>query len=186
MSDRNRRAAAMTIPTPLWPGLRLAQLGVLGFVRTFPWVLNPLRKAGMIHFASWTVVRRSAFRGAPGRPENVHHDYVLFDVAFQGDWEEYIDAFGQVFPWRLIGFWGTSFGFPGPRPTDRLRKFVDYSRLPVDHFWSAYPDHTPRTVEASLRLVERFDAFQSEVADLGPTDFAAAYQRFVRASQGDL
>ncbi|MGH9222746.1 MAG: hypothetical protein ACRD2W_02845 [Acidimicrobiales bacterium] len=187
MSNSNGRATAITVFTPIRP--RLAPFNRLSFAIARQ-IVNPItskvRRLSFIHFAWWAVVRRIPFNGPPQEPETLHSPYMVFESNFNGEWPDYIDTFGLEIPIRMWSVWGTSFGYPGARPTSDFIRYVGVNQFPVDHFYASYPDATTKTVRAAVRLRERVAAFQRETAHVTPEQFQAAYRRLVRDSQRDL
>ena len=79
MSNVCGRATAMTVLTPVRPGL----LGItkLGFIlpRKVPWMTKALRKLSFIHFARWSFIERVPDNGPPQRPERPRYAYLYFE-----------------------------------------------------------------------------------------------------------
>lgn len=186
IDNGNGRATAMTLLTAMRPGRIALQRFVFLLVRKVPLMTKALRDLAIVHVGWWSIIERIPDNGPPQQSEVLRSPYLLFESNFDGPWEPYIDTFGQRIAWKVNAVWGSCWGFPGARPTSGAIRYVDEHQLVVDHFYAAYPDGTPKTVLAGLRLRDRFDAFQAEIADLDDEHFEAAYRRFVRGSQADL
>ncbi|MDQ4098022.1 MAG: hypothetical protein M3144_09170 [Actinomycetota bacterium] len=180
------RATAITVLTPIRPGL--VGLSRLGFIlpRKIPWMTEALRKLSFIHFARWSIIDRIPDNGPPQRPERPRYTYLFFESNFNGTWDDYIDSFSYVMPVRMRLTWGSSFGFPGAKPVGSFKRYITHNEFEADHFYSAYPEATTTMVQSALELSRMFDAFRSETAALAPEDFAAAWRRFLASAQNYL
>ena len=186
MSNTCGRATAMTVLTPIRPGLvRLTKLGFF-LPRKIPWMTKALRKLSFIHFARWSFIDAIPDNGLPQRPERPRYSYLYFESNFNGTWDDYIDAFSYIMPVRMRLIWGTSFGFPGAKPVGRFKAYITHNEFEADHFYGAYPEHTASMVLASLSVNDKFEAFKDEKANLAPAEFAAAWRQFVQAAQTEL
>ncbi|MGH9223195.1 MAG: hypothetical protein ACRD2W_05295 [Acidimicrobiales bacterium] len=186
MSNVCGRATAMTVLTPIRP-VRLP-LNKVGFIlpRKVPWMTEALRKLSFIHFARWSIIERIPQNGLPQRPEHPRYPYLYFESNFNGTWDDYIDAFSYIMPVRMWLIWGTSYGFPKAKPVQRFKEYITHNEFEADHFYSAYPEHTATMVLVALRLNDKFEAFRTANAGLGPAQFAAAWRQFVQGAQTEL
>ena len=116
---------------------RLAPLALVYAGRKFP----ALR---FIHFASWSVLTRF-----PGAGERLRTPYLLFLSNFNSDFEQYIDAFSYVLGWWISNIWRFSYGFPGKKPSEAFKEFIERQELPSLHYYAAYPGETTGTVLAA-------------------------------------
>jgi hypothetical protein len=83
--------------------------------------------------------------------------------------------------------WGSSFGFPGPRPVGPFKDYIHANDLPIAHYYGAYPDATTKMVVSAQSVRDRFEAFQAEVAGIEDADeFRAAYNTFLTDVQHEL
>lgn len=181
------RATAITVLTPIKPGgTPLAR--VVFFLGEHVKMLNQaLAKLSFIHYARWTIITGLPFNGAPQRRERLHYDYLFFETNFDGSWDEYIDAFSEVVPGRMKAIWGTSFGFPGPKPVGPFKAYIHANDLPVAHYYCAYPDATTKMVLSALAVRTAFDDFRAKAVSINdPDEFFAAYVDFLTSIQHDL
>jgi hypothetical protein len=180
------RATAITVLTPIRPGL--VGLSRLGFIlpRKIAWMTEALRKLSFIHFARWSIIDHIPQNGPPQRPERPRYTYLFFESNFNGTWDDYIDSFSYVMPVRMRLIWGSSFGFPGAKPVGPFKRYITHNEFEADHFYSAYPEATATMVQSVLELSQKFDAFRAEAADLAPREFASAWRRFVSSAQKHL
>jgi hypothetical protein len=171
------RSTPLTVLTPMprvWAGLLR---GILA-VRRLLGPSRDLQRMSFIHFAHWSVITRF-----PGQERRSRYAYLLFRSDFNGAWGKYIDAFSIEIPLRMALIWGWSFGFPGALPPGPFRRYIARSDLPVDHYYSAYPDSGVNEVAAALRVR---DAYDRHLGDADPAVFADAWRRFLDEAQGDL
>jgi hypothetical protein len=134
----------------------------------------------------WSIIARIPQNGPPHRPERPRYTYLFFESNFNGTWDDYIDSFSYVMPIRMRLTWGSSFGFPGAKPVGRFKQYIAHNEFEADHFYSAYPESTTTMVQSALELDRTFDAFRTETAGLGPTEFASAWRRFLASAQKHL
>ncbi len=181
------RATAITVMTPIRPGMTPLVRLVLFGGKNLPPLTRPLVKLAFIHYARWSIVTGLPHQGPPQEKESLHYDYLFFETNFNGTWDEYIDAFSEVVPEGMKAIWGTSFGFPGPQPVGPFKTYIHANDLVVDHYYGAYPEATTKTILAALRLREKLDAFRAKAANITvPDDFKQAYDAFLADVQHDL
>lgn len=183
IKNEHGRVTAMTLITPIRWWLVWYQRWQFFCWRQVPASSNKLRSLEFVHYGWWAILSRMPHNGPPQPPEKLNNTYLLFESNFDGAWEPYIDAFGQVLRWRVNFVWWWSHGFPGSRPTGPPIKYVGANQFPVDHYYAAYSRGTNRMVRAALRLSEQVDAFEAETAHVDDDAFAAAYERLVRGVQ---
>lgn len=189
-------AITATRPWKTW-FLRLSF--VLIRVATFPIVQKLLHKVRLvatqkrlvdlsfIHFARWVIVPRRAFRRIEGQPrERLRYDYMLFCSNFNGDWEQYIQAFSQVIPGGMNLLWRWSPGFPGAEAITPFLGYIRQCQLDTDYYYSAYPGASTNDIRGALHLAEAFDAFAAEAKGLDPAAFESAHNRFLGTVAKDL
>jgi hypothetical protein len=185
--DAGGRAFPITVLTPLKPGGSPWLRFNFFFARRVPLFTRQLRKLSFIHYARWTVLRRIPQNGPPQQPEHLNHEYLLFTSNFNGTWDQYIDAFSEVVPWRMRMIWSSSFGFPGPKPAEHLKDYVRRNAFFTDHYYAAYPDASTTLVLSALALRRNFERFTRSVpADVGSEAFRRAWHAFLTDVQGDL
>jgi hypothetical protein len=151
-----------------------------------PVVTRPLVRLGFINFAHWSLFDRVPAAAGRRATRRLPQPYILFQSNFNGPKELYIDAFSLVVPIRLRLLWGGAYGYPGARPMERFRGFIEQHAIGSEHYWSAYPQASSRMVVSALELREHADRFAREAAALPPDEFAGAYRRFLRDVQGHL
>lgn len=175
-----------------WSGriwLPLLFWAVTLLARVEAWLRRPpgtLARLSFIHFARWTLVRRIPYNGAPQQKEKLSYPRLFFESNFNGGWEEYIDAFSHILTKGMILFWGTSYGFPQPKPTAPFKQYIKENELEASHFYSAYPQATTTMVLAAHDLERKFDAFKGRIEGATPDAFAEAWRAFLSEVQGDL
>jgi hypothetical protein len=172
---------AITVLTPLrrHAPRRLAVVFWLARRRAF----EKLRLLGSIHRARWAVV--TAFPdGREG--ERLHHAYLYFEGDFAGRWERHVEAVAEVMPRGLDALWGSSYGYPGAVPVERLKAYVRRNQFAANHDWSAYPRATPNEIRSAERVAAALDRFRRGAAELDPPAFKAAYDAFLTSVQRDL
>jgi hypothetical protein len=177
------KATAITVVTPLRPVGSVVLAVVFWAGRHLTFTLAKLQALSFIHYARWAVIRRFP-DGAGG--ERLGHSYLLFESNFNGTWDQYIDAFSEVVPARMKAIWGTSYGFPGPRPVEPFKAYIRRNEFVADHYWSAYPGATTSEIVAAGRVGPAVRALRARADELEPDAFAAAYTRLLTEVQDDL
>jgi len=138
-----------------------------------------------IHFASWSLVTRlpAADRRASVRLKT---PYLLFLSNFNGNFDQYIDAFSYVLSSRIANVWRFSYGFPGPKPSEPFKAFIERQEFESVHYYAAYPDETTATVIAALRVAEGAGRLARRTRGVEPEEFLRRYNRFLTDVQRDL
>lgn len=180
LSDhRAGRATALTTLTPLprfWSPLLQAVLWIKA--RRGP--DETLRRLSFIHAAYWVVIDRF-----PGERRRASHSRLLFASNFNGSWFDYIDVFTRAVPHKMVLIWGSSFGFPGPRPPRAFTRYIRLNDRPLDHYYAAYPEATTTEIASAVRVGDMFeDAVRPALAD--PEQLPRAWRDFLVKAQRDL
>src|SRR5690242_12899679 len=175
------RAHALTVISPLprfWSPL-------LKLVLRFKRAQGPdpaLLRLSVIHAAHWVVIDRF-----PGERRRRRYAYLLFVSNFNGSWREYIDAFATAIPGRMAVIWGTSYGFPGPKPPAPLVNYIERNQLTPSHFYSAYPQASATEVASALRVHDELhEVVVPAAAADDPVALRDAWDAFVADRQRDL
>jgi hypothetical protein len=175
------RARALTVISPL-PRVWAPLLKLVLRLKRMQGPDPALLRMSVIHAAHWVVIDRF-----PGEPRKRRYAYLLFVSNFNGSWREYIDAFATAVPGRMSVIWGTSYGFPGPRPPVPFVNYIERNQRTPSHFYSAYPQASATEVASALRVDDDFRATVSPEA--GADDPAAlkdAWDAFLVQRQRDL
>lgn len=173
----------MTAITPIRPWLTwLAALvlWVFKFLR-----LDRLKALRFIHFARWTIIRKSDFRAVDDKQpkENLRYNYILFSTNFNNQWEQYIDAFSLVVPAGVNSLWFTSRGFRGCWPIRLFKIYIRYNEYPLRYYYNAYPEASVRDIESARELREELIRFLRTTRDMDAETFADEYHTFTQRIQ---
>jgi hypothetical protein len=181
------RAQAITVLTPIKPGWTLWLRYNFFFGRHVLYFTKKLRMLSFIHYARWSIVTRIAENGPPQQPERLIYNYLLFTTNFNGTWDQYIDAFSEIIPWRIRMIWTSSFGFPGPLPAERFKDYIRKNEFVTNHYYAAYPQASTTQVLSALELCAKFERFTSGVReDIEADDFRSAWLTFLTDVQMHL
>ncbi len=184
MANVEGKATAITVVTPLRPIIGRIVLAIVFWAgRHITSTLEKLQALSFIHYARWAVIER--FPDAQGG-ERLGHGYLLFESNFNGTWDQYIDAFSEVVPFRMKAIWGTSYGFPGPTPVERFKAYIRHNEFVADHYWSAYPGATTTEIISAGRVQTALDGLRPRAASLESAAFESAYRQMLTDVQGDL
>ena len=78
---------------------------------------------------------------------------MLFATVYDGPWDQYIDDFAAGVDALLLDeLWFTLEGYPGLQSPDVKEYLVKY-QVPVDFFWTAYPDSTVDRIQRGERVL---------------------------------
>ena len=122
--------------------------------------------------------------GQPG--DSPVYAYLFFCSNFNGEWEQYIDAFSSVIPGGMNLIWDACVGYPGSQPITPFLAYIRQNQFDTDYYFSAYPGASTADIRGALDLVAQMNAFADKTADIAPDEFKAAYERFLVGIAGDL
>jgi hypothetical protein len=143
---------------------------------------KPLEDLSFIHFARWTLIRRLPADPA-SRPERLGADLLLFESNFNGDWEQYIDAFSYVIPSRMKLLWQGAYGFPGPLPSGPFKEFIRANEYEAAHYYSAYPEASVTMILDALALDPKLDELVGASERLDAKRFAERFEALLTEVQ---
>lgn len=191
--NRCGRARAMTVLTPVrpwyrgpfWPpGGTLVTKAVFLVARIKTRQPGAIEKLSFIHFARWGLIGRIPDFGQPA--EDLRQPLFMFESNYNGSFDQYIDAFAYILTRGMTFFWGTSYGFPTPKPVAHFKRFIHANEYVAQHYYTAYPAAATTMIKSALALEKPHRDFRAEAASLSPEAFAAAYRRFLTDVQGTL
>lgn len=189
------RAIAMTLFSPLRPWYRRApqrpfyERGpwlrlVFLAMRALPSQSSTIRKLSFIHFARWVIVKRIPNFGQPR--ESLAHKLLMFESNYNGSFDPYIDGFAYVLGEGMSKIWGTSYGFPGPRPVTPFKRYIKANEFTADHYYSAYPTATATMITSALTVKNDIVDFNQRTTGCSHDDFRHAYRELLTKIQGQL
>lgn len=187
--NRCGRTRAMTVFTPVKPWYRL-QGGTL-WVRLVFLIARvktrrptAIQELSFIHFARWGLIPRIPDLGQP--KEDLRQPLFMFESNYNGTFDEYIDAFAHILTSGMSLFWGSSYGFPKPRPVAPFKHYIHSNEYVAEHYYSAYPTATTTMITTALDLQQPHRDFRSAAPSMSPEEFAEAYRRFLCDQQDKL
>jgi hypothetical protein len=165
--DHVGNIGALTTLSPIVPE-RLRELRYrLLVVRHVPGLGRPLLALGFIHYARWMIIDGLPPPDGRGGWRSLRWKYLLFESTFDGDTDEYLDAFADVLPARIVRVWDPCFGFeeavlrgrePHHMPPSAFRNFVRRNRLEVLALHAGYEqaggDFTATGVRQAIAMQE--------------------------------
>jgi hypothetical protein len=177
------KATAITVLTPVRRGGPPLLSMVFWAGRNITSTLRKLEELSFIHYARWAVIKRFPDGGSG---ERLNHTYLLFESNFNGTWDQYIDAFSEIVPFRMKAIWGTSFGFPGPLPVEPFKNYIRLNEYVANYYWSAYPGASTTEIVSAARVEAALDELRENASGLDPDAFKIAYDAFLTRVQGDI
>jgi hypothetical protein len=190
MANISGKVTAITVLTPMRPWKRvilqaLFRLVSWGFYSS---IQQKLVKLSFIHFANWSVIRRSDFPHLdPDQPiDRPHYDYLLFCSNFNGDWDQYIDAFSQVIPLGMDNIWKWTEKFPGAVPETPFFNHIRHNQYSSDYYYTATPGAACSDIKSALALLAKLREFADRCGTEPPEQFARSYAAFLTTVQGNM
>jgi hypothetical protein len=185
--NRLGRLFCLTLFTPIrpqWvPVLRVAFF----FGKYIDFAQRHILQFNFIRFVRWTIVSRNLpYNGAPQQRDKLKYDYLFFESNFDGPWQHYIDAFAYCIPFDIRFCWGRGPDFPGPPPSEPLKRWIAMNSMEGGSYYCAYEHASTRMVAGALVVRERFDRLLAEAKGLDATAFKAKYDQFLTDVQGHL
>jgi hypothetical protein len=135
------------------------------------------RDLSFLHFAHWVVLPGERVRETGSNRSARRRSYLLFLSAFNGDWDEYLNAFSRVLFDALNAVWNRCERWPDASRREAFLDYVDAHELFADAFWNAYGDANAEDIRAALRMSDALDRFALET----PPPTAADAVQFRRA-----
>ncbi|MCB1038655.1 MAG: hypothetical protein KDA94_03850, partial [Acidimicrobiales bacterium] len=129
-----------------WSALWFVALGMARQRHRFE-VLDRLR---FIYAIRWTVLPPFERRRPGQRWGREHRWQLLFESNFDGDWDEYLDAFGSVVPDQLHRILAACDGYPGLAPITLFKDWAKASDHLPEAYATAYPDITPVGIRQAI------------------------------------
>jgi hypothetical protein len=189
--NRCGRTRAMTVFTPIRPrysppGGELWVRVVFFFARRSILRKGPgnIGRLSFIHFARWGIISRIPEMGQPA--EHLRQPLFMFESNYNGTFNQYIDSFANILTTGMNLFWGSSYGFPRPKPVARFIEYIHANEFIAQHYYSAYPTATTTMIVSALALEQAHEEFRRIAPSLSPEEFAAAYERFLTEQQAKL
>ncbi len=141
-----------------------------------------------IHFARWTIVRRRNWANFGGRQPSSwpRYNYILFCSNFNGDWEQYIEAFSEVVPDGMNLIWGSNIRFPGAKPITPFLQYIRQNQLDTDYYYTAYPGASATDIRGALDLSTNLDRFARTSLTRPPDEFRRAFESFLSQNARNL
>ena len=139
-----------------------------------------------IHFVRWTIVNGFPYNGPPQQREELRYAYLFFESNFDGPWQHYIDAFAYCIPFDINFVWGRGFAFPGPPPSEPLKRWIAMNSMEGGSYYCAYPHASTRMVKSALATRDALYELVAESHSLDATAFNARYEQCLTDLQEHL
>jgi hypothetical protein len=131
--------------------------------------LEGLLELSFIHFARWVIVPKDGFPrlSEDQRREALAYNYLYFASNYNGQWDQYIDAFSDVVDSGLDGMWEGSLNWVPATYVSGLKRYIRWHQIkrgvvPTDHYYCAYPLATTTDIKSALELCDALVAYRSE------------------------
>jgi hypothetical protein len=163
------KAIPMNLLSPIGWGRALEDRIVYWALPKWPFKarLENLLELSFIHFARWVIFPKNRFPHFPGQPqEELAYDYLYFASNYNGQWDQYIDAFSDVVASGLDGMWEGSLNWVPATYVAGLKRYIRWHQIkpgvtPTDHYYCAYPSSTTTDIKAALELCDALVSFRA-------------------------
>jgi hypothetical protein len=172
------RMTALTLFTPIRPQWLLFLKTSFWLAKYVPLAQRHILQFNFIKFVRWSIVRLP--------DEKLNYAYLLFESNFDGPWQHYIDAFAYVIPRDIRITWGRGINFPGPPPSEPLKAWIARNSMEGGTYYCAHPEASTRMIKSALLVRERLTELERDAGRLGPDEFKAAYDAFIRDVQAHV
>jgi len=188
MANVAGKAYGMNVLTPMRPWLTWVNRFAFMIARVVPSGLTGLLGLSFIHFARWTIIKRSQWpvMGDEKRKPALDNDYMLFCSNFNGTWDQYIDAFSDGIPLGLDFFWYSTTNYPHSIPITPFKNFIRENQVDTDYYYNSVPGVAQWDVKAALRVRRAVLDLADKHATQSPADFRQAYLQALVTVQNDL
>jgi hypothetical protein len=156
-------------------GLFLAYLGIKQ--------PNRLRKLSMIGFARWSIVKKAPQATNGGKFERLPTPYILFETNFNGDNDNYLEAFSLVTTKGIRKMWSGTYGLPNIAKVSKFQKFVNDNTREINRYHAAYGIDSTKMVRSGLLVKQLHDQFNPTVEHLNDQEFLESYINLLVAAQ---
>jgi hypothetical protein len=190
--DRAGRSRAIVVATPIprwWALFLRVEFALVALLRRILRSKLPsraVRRLSFISFARWAVIYSVPAKARRGRVRRLPYPYVVFQSNFNGQPEEYIEAFALGLKWRMRALWGGAYGVPDPTDLTHFTAHIAARWIPCEHYYCAYPEASTKMVLDAVQLRGHFDDLAKRAPGLEPAEFATEYARFLERVQGCL
>jgi hypothetical protein len=90
------------------------------------------------------------------------HSYVLFETNFNGDEDEYFEAFCMVVPWGMRGNWWGCHDVPDVKKVGRFIDFINDVKFEVAVSYCAHPEATTKMIRAAIARERQLKEFRKK------------------------
>lgn len=111
---------------------------------------SPIKRISSIHFARWVIFDNDT--------------RLLFTSNFDGTWEKYLRDFVELASDGLDAIWSNCVGYPGAKPFEGFKKYVEENQVKTDLFYPAYPAASVKQILKALDWEKKTNAFQRELS----------------------
>jgi len=180
------RLLCLTLFTPIRPQWRTFLSTAFSLGKHASLSHHHVLQFNFIHFVRWTVVPAFPYNGAPQQEEELRYAYLFFESNFDGPWQHYIDAFAYCIPFDINFVWGRGFAFPGPPPSEPLKRWIAKNSMEGGSYYCAYPHASTRMVKSAVAVKDALENFADDTRTLDADAFKTRYEEFLTGIQEHL
>ncbi len=149
-----------------------------------------LTDLAFINAARWSLVHRvPPSRRWWRRKGRFPGAYLLFEANFNGDTDQYLEAFSLVVASGMRNFWGAkydlrgAYGIPDVAKVTKFLRYVNDHKSRPSYHYCGYPDASTKMIRCALELERRLAEFRERTTGKGPAEVDQACQRLLREAQ---
>jgi hypothetical protein len=140
-----------------------------------------LLSLSFINFARWSVLDEVG-PTTPGGPRTaLTHKYVLFETNFNGDDDEYFEAFSMIVPWGMRGNWLGCYDVPNVKKVGRFIDFINKVKFKRPVSYCAY-EGTTKMIRTAIERERQLNEFKKKRWP-SATAFKKDYEAFLTEVQ---
>jgi hypothetical protein len=146
---------------------------------------DSLVKLSMIHFARWSLFSHIPANASEKAPTRLQCPYLLFETNFNGQGNQYFEAFSLITPRAMNATWSGCWGVPNVKETGRFIDYINANKEKRFPYHYAGYSGTTKQIRRALELGREIAAFNESLAQhpLSPQEFRTAFDRLLTKVQ---
>jgi hypothetical protein len=138
---------------------------------------SALAQLSMIGFARWSLLYELPPKRRLSKP------HLLFETNYNGDSDQYLEAFSLVTTKGMRRTWRGTYGMPDVLKVSAFIRFVKGKELKITDYHRAYPAASTKMVRSALELKRLYDDLEPRVKGSSDEQFLREYGDFLVSAQ---
>jgi hypothetical protein len=142
-------------------------------------------KLSMISFARWSLVRKVPPKEGTRTLVDVRlpTPYILFETNYNGDTDQYFEAFSYTSGMPITLVWMGTYGKPPVKRVGAFIRFINDNKSKPAAFYTAYPQDSAKTIRSSLEVKWLHCSLKKREPKMDDAKFLREYKKFLRDAQ---